>query len=141
VAVVSAIHSAYLRARQRGRNEAGDTRFQRAGTTIMTTFDKREEAFEKKYVIDEELKFKAEARRNRMLGLWAADKLGKTGAEADAYAKEVITAEFEDAHDLAVVRKVTSDLVAKGLALREADVRTKMDEFMVQAIAQVKAGT
>jgi hypothetical protein len=107
----------------------------------MTTFDKREEAFEKKYVIDEELKFKAVARRNRMLGLWAAEKLGKSGADADSYARDVVVAEFEDAHDDDVVRKVTSDFDAKGVSLREADVRTKMDEFMAQAVAQVKAGT
>ncbi len=106
----------------------------------MTTFDKREEAFEKKYVIDEDLKFKAVARRNRMLGLWAAEKLGKSGAEADSYAKEVVAAEFADAHDLDVVRKVTSDLAAKGLSINELDIRTKMDEFLAQAIAQVKAG-
>jgi hypothetical protein len=107
----------------------------------MTTFDKREEAFEKKYVIDEELKFKAAARRNRMLGLWVAEKLGKTGADADAYAKEVIVAEFEDAHDDAVVRKVVNDLAAKGVSLSEAEIRTRMDELMAQAVAQVKAGT
>ena len=107
----------------------------------MTTFDKREEAFEKKYVIDEELKFKAVARRNRMLGLWAAEKLGKSGADADSYARDVVVAEFEDAHDDEVVHKVTSDFAAKGVSLGEADVRTKMDEFMAQAVAQVKAGT
>jgi hypothetical protein len=107
----------------------------------MTTFDKREEAFEKKYVIDEDLRFKAVARRNKMLGLWAAEKLGKSGADADSYAKDVVVAEFADAHDLEVVRKVTSDLAANGVLLGEADVRTKMDELMAQAIAQVKAGT
>jgi hypothetical protein len=107
----------------------------------MTTFDKREEAFEKKFVIDEDLKFKAVARRNRMLGLWAAEKLGKSGADAVSYAQEVVVAEFADTHELEVVRKVTSDLAAKGLSINELDVRTKMDEFMAQAIAQVKAGT
>jgi hypothetical protein len=106
----------------------------------MTTFDKREEAFEKKYVIDEDLKFKAVARRNRMLGLWAAEKLGKSGADANSYAQDVVVAEFEDARDLEVIRKVTSDFAAKGVSLTELDVRTKMDEFMAQAIAQVKAG-
>ena len=106
----------------------------------MTTFDKREEAFERKYIIDEDLKFKAVARRNKMLGLWAAEKLGKSGADADSYAKDVVVAEFADAHDLEVVRKVTSDLAAKGVSLGEADVRAKMDELMAEAIAQVKAG-
>ena len=106
----------------------------------MTTFDKREEAFEKKYVIDEELKFKSVTRRNKLLGLWAAEKLGKSGAEADAYAKEVIAAEFEDAHDDAVVRKVANDLAAKGASLTDAEIRVRMDEFMAQAVAMVKAG-
>jgi hypothetical protein len=106
----------------------------------MTTFDKREEAFEKKYVIDEDLKFKAVARRNRMLGLWAAEKLGKSGADASSYAQDVVVAEFEDARDLEVIRKVTTDLAAAGLSINELDIRTKMDEFMAQAIAQVKAG-
>jgi hypothetical protein len=107
----------------------------------MTTFDKREEAFEKKFVIDEDLKFKAVARRNRLLGLWAAEKLGKTGADANSYASDVVIAEFEDARDEEVVRKVTSDFAAKGVSASELDVRTKMDEFMAQAIAQLKAGT
>jgi len=107
----------------------------------MTTFDKREEAFEKKYVIDEDLKFKAAARRNKLLGLWVAEKLGKTGADADAYAKDVIAAQFEDAHDAAVIRKVTSDLAARGVALSEAEIRARMDELMAQAVALVKAGT
>jgi|SRR6201989_3036805 hypothetical protein len=106
----------------------------------MTTFDKREEAFEKQFALDEEHKFKAQARRNRLLGLWAAEQLGKSGEDASAYAKEVIAAEFEDAHDDAVVRKVAGDLSAKGIAVTEQDIRTRMDEFMLQAIAQVKAG-
>jgi hypothetical protein len=140
MAVVSPIHSVYLGAQKGRRNEAGVTVFRGPGTTTMTTFDKREEAFEKKYVIDEDLKFKAVARRNKMLGLWAAEKLGKSGAGADSYAREVVVAEFADAHELEVLRKVTSDLAAKGLSINELDVRTKMDEFMAQAIAQVKAG-
>ncbi len=72
----------------------------------MTTFDKREEAFEKKFALDEEQKFKAEARRNRLLGLWAAGKLGLSGDAAGAYAKEVVAAEFGEGGDDAVVRKV-----------------------------------
>jgi hypothetical protein len=107
----------------------------------MTTFDKREEAFEKKFVIDEQLKFKAEARRNRLLGLWAAEKLGMSGAEAQAYARGVIEAEFGEGGDAAVVRKLMNDLAAKGVAITETEIRTQMSEFLVQAIAQVKAGT
>ncbi len=86
----------------------------------MTTFDKREEGFEKKYALDEEQKFKAEARRNRLLGLWAAEKLGLSGDAANTYAKEVVAAEFEEAGDADVVRKVMGDLTAKGVAITEA---------------------
>jgi len=105
----------------------------------MTTFDKREEAFEKKYAIDEELKFKAVARRNRLLGLWVAEKLGKSGEVANAYAREVIAAEFEADGDADVQRKVTGDLAAKGITLGETEIRAKMDELMALAIAQVRA--
>jgi hypothetical protein len=107
----------------------------------MTTFDKREEGFEKKYALDEEQKFRAEARRNRLLGLWAAEKLGITGDAATAYAKEVVAADFEEAGDGDVLRKVFGDLSAKGVAITEAQVRVKMDELMALAIIQVKAGT
>jgi hypothetical protein len=106
----------------------------------MTTFDKREEAFEKKYVIDEELKFKAEARRNKMLGLWVAEKLGKSGAEAQSYAKDVVAAEFDGPGEAGVVAKVMGDLSANGLTLGEGELRTRMDEWMAQSIAEVKAG-
>jgi hypothetical protein len=107
----------------------------------MTTFDKREEGFEKKYALDEEKKFKAEARRNKLLGLWAAEKLGISGDEANAYAKEVVVSDFEEAGDGDVVRKVMGDFAAKGIALTEAQLRVKMDELMAQAIMQVKTGT
>ena len=107
----------------------------------MTTFDKREEGFEKKYALDEEQKFKAEARRNKLLGLWAAEKLGKSGEAAAAYAKEVIAAEFEEAGDADVVRKVTGDLSAKGISVSEQEIRARMNELMAVAVAQVKAGT
>jgi hypothetical protein len=107
----------------------------------MTTFDKREEGFEKKFALDEEQKFRAEARRNRLLGLWAAEKLGLTGDAATTYAKEVVAADFEEAGDTDVLRKVLKDLTAKGLAVTEAEIRLKMDELMAAAVAQVKAGT
>jgi hypothetical protein len=107
----------------------------------MTTFDKREEAFEKKYALDQEQKFKAEARRNRLLGLWVAEKLGKSGEAAAAYAKEVIAAEFEEAGDADVVRKVTGDLSAKGISVSEQEIRARMNELMAVAVAQAKAGT
>ena len=107
----------------------------------MTTFDKREEGFEKKFAHDEELRFKASARRNKLLGLWAAEKLGLTGAEADAYAKEVVMADFEEAGDDDVFRKVRKDFDAKGVAQSDQEIRKAMNELMAQAIAQIKAGT
>ena len=107
----------------------------------MTTFDKREEGFEKKFALDEEQKFKALARRNRLLGLWAAGKLGISGDAANAYAKEIVAAEFSEGGDAAVIRKVMGDLAAKGIAITEAQVRTEMTGLMAQAAAQVKAGT
>ena len=106
----------------------------------MTSFDKREEGFEKKFAHDEELKFKAEARRNKLLGLWAADQQGMSGDAASAYAREVVAADFEEAGD-GVFRKVTADLSARDIAVTEAQIRAKMDELLTQAIAQVKAGT
>jgi hypothetical protein len=106
----------------------------------MTTFDKREDAFEKQFVHDEELKFKAEARRNRLLGLWVAEKLGKTGSEAEAYAKEVVAAEIDAAGEKGVVKKILADLTAKNVAIGDAEISAKMNELMVAAIAQVKAG-
>ena len=104
----------------------------------MTTFDKREEGFEKKFAHDEELKFKAYARRNKLLGLWAAGELGKTGADADAYAKEVVLADFEEAGDGDVIRKVVNDLKSKGVS--EDDVTAKLSELLAQAVAQIQAG-
>jgi hypothetical protein len=107
----------------------------------MTTFDKREEGFEKKFAMDEEGKFKAMARRNRLLGLWAAEKLGMSGDAAAAYAKEVVAADFEQPGDNDVMHKVTRDLAGKGVVITEAQLRAKMDELLAQAIIQVKAGT
>ena len=107
----------------------------------MSSFDKREEGFEKKYALDEEQKFKAEARRNKLLGLWAAEKLGIAGDAAAAYAKEVVASDFEESGDADVVRKVLGDLTAKGVAMTEPQLRVKMDELMATAVMQVKAGT
>jgi len=104
----------------------------------MTTFDKREEGFEKKFAHDKELQFKATARRNKLLGLWAAEKLGLTGPQADAYAKEVVVAEFEETGDQDVFRKIRKDFDDKKLALPDLEIRRAMDELMTQAIAQIK---
>lgn len=106
----------------------------------MSTFDKRQEGFEKKFAHDEELRFKATARRNKLLGLWAAEKLGKTGDEAAAYAKSVVMADFEEAGDEDVVRKVMADLTAGGVAQSDHQIRRTMDELMAQAVAEIQAG-
>src|SRR6185295_4664333 len=104
----------------------------------MTTFDQREDGFEKKFAHDEELRFKANARRNKLLGLWAADKLGLTGAEAEAYAKEVVMADLEAGSD--AFRKLRKDFDAKNVAQSDHQIRRTMDDMMEQAIAQIKAG-
>jgi len=105
----------------------------------MTTFDKREEGFEKKFAHDEELRFKANARRNKLLGLWAAEQLGLAGADAETYAKEVVIADLDEAGD--VFRKVRKDLDAKNVAQSGQQLRRVMDDLMERAIAQIKAGT
>jgi hypothetical protein len=105
----------------------------------MTTFDKREEGFEKKFAHDEELRFKASARRNKMLGLWAAEKLGLSGDAANSYAKDVIMADFEEAGDNDVFKKVQKDLEAKGVAPSEQDIRRTMNDLLEKAIAEIKA--
>jgi hypothetical protein len=107
----------------------------------MTTFDQREDAFEKKYALDEEQKFKANARRNRKLGAWVAETIGLSGAEAEAYAKSVVAADFEEAGDDDVFRKVRADLNAKGKqGVSDAEIRTKMHELLAEAAAEIKAG-
>ena len=103
---------------------------------MTTTFDKREEGFEKQFAHDEELRFKATARRNKMLGLWAAGILGKSGADAEAYAKEVVLADFEQAANHDVVHKLIKDLQPKGIT--EQQIRTRMTELLSEAVAQIK---
>jgi hypothetical protein len=105
----------------------------------VTTFDRREEAFEKKFALDEELRFKANARRNRLLGIWAAEKLGKTGPDAEAYAKAVVMADFAEAGDGDVVAKVLGDLHAAGIEQTEHQIRRRMDELMTEAVQQIEA--
>jgi len=105
----------------------------------MTTFDKREEGFEKKFAHDEELRFKANARRNKLLGLWAAEKLGITGADAESYAKDVVMADFEHAGDDDVLQKIRKDFDAKGVVQSDHQIRRHMDELMAEAINQIKA--
>jgi hypothetical protein len=107
----------------------------------MTTFDNRKDSAEKKFAHDAELQFKATARRNKLLGLWAAEKLGKSGADADAYAKTVVMADFEEAGDDDVFRKVKKDLDAAGISESEHAIRRTMEELLASAIDQIKAGT
>jgi hypothetical protein len=104
----------------------------------MTSFDKREESFEKMFVHDQELRFKAEARRNRKLGLWAAEKLGKTGAAAEAYAREVIAADVEEQGDEDVFRKLRKDFDAAGVPQSDHQIRRTMDELMSAAIQEIR---
>jgi hypothetical protein len=104
----------------------------------MTTFDRREEAFEKQFAHDEELKFKATARRNKMLGLWAAEKLGLKGAEADSYALAIVMLDLEHKEDVA--QKIRKDFDAKSVAQSDHQIERTMTELMAQAIADIKAG-
>lgn len=97
----------------------------------------RQEGFEKKFAMDEETKFKAMARRNKLLGLWAAEKLGKTGTDADAYAKEVVQADFEEAGDNDVFRKVRADFDTAGVVLSDTQIRSIMDELLAAAVEQI----
>jgi hypothetical protein len=100
----------------------------------MSTFDERENAFENKFAHDAEMQFKADARRNKLLGLWVAELLGKSGSDAEDYAKEVVKSDFEEAGHEDVFRKVSGDL---GDRADEATIRAKMQEFMVQAKEQL----
>ncbi len=100
----------------------------------MSSFDDRENAFENKFAHDAEMQFKAEARRNKLLGLWAAELMGKSSDDADAYAKEVIKADFEEAGDDDVYRKIAGDLGDKA---DEAAIRSKMAELLAEAKAQL----
>ena len=104
----------------------------------MTTFDKREEGFEKQFAHDDELRFKATARRNKMFGLWAAEKLGLTGDAAEAYAKEVVMSDFEEAGDEDVFKKVRKDFDAKGVAQSDHQIRRTMTDLLEQAIQQIR---
>jgi hypothetical protein len=106
----------------------------------MTTFDERKAGFENKFAHDEELRFKATARRNKLLGMWAAEKLGKSGAAAEAYAKEVIASDFEKAGDDDVVVKLLADFKAADVNQSEHQIRRTMDELMSSAVDQIQAG-
>ncbi|MEL7300062.1 MAG: DUF1476 domain-containing protein [Pseudomonadota bacterium] len=102
----------------------------------MSSFDERADAFENKFAHDAQMQFKAEARRNKLLGLWAAELMGKSGDEAQAYAMEVVKSDFEEAGDEDVYRKVSGDLGEKA---EETVIRAKMAELLVEAKAQLVA--
>lgn len=106
----------------------------------MTNLKDRQEGFEKKFAMDEEQRFKAMARRNKMLGLWAAEKLGKTGDDAEAYAKQVVASDFEEAGDNDVFRKVRADFDAAGVQQSDHQIRRTMEELLAVAAEQVKNG-
>ena len=107
----------------------------------MTTFDKRREGYESKFARDEELRFKVIARRNKLLGLWAAEKLGRHGDDAQAYAKEVIRADMQEAGDEDVFRKLRADFDAAGVTQSDHQIRRTMEEMMVEAVVQIESGT
>ena len=107
----------------------------------MTTFNDREKSFEKKFERDQDLQFKVNARRNKLLGLWAAGVMGKTGADAEAYAKSVVMSDFEEAGDNDVFRKVQGDFAEAAIAQSEHQIRRKMDELMGRAITEIQAGS
>lgn len=107
----------------------------------MTTFDKRKDAYESKFARDEELRFKSTSRRNKLLGLWAAEKLGKAGDDAQAYAKEVIRSDMQEAGDEDVFRKVRADFDAAGVEQSDHQIRRTMEELMGEAVSQIEAGS
>ncbi len=105
----------------------------------MTTFDKREQGFESKYAYDEELRFKAEARRNRAVAEWAGSKLGLVGEALDAYVKDVRKADLVEKGDEDVFRKVKADLAAKGIAVDDAEIRSFMEEALAKAVSELES--
>ncbi|MEJ0095601.1 MAG: DUF1476 domain-containing protein [Methylocella sp.] len=106
----------------------------------MTTFDKREQAFEAKLAHDHELRFRALVRRNKLLGLWAAEKLGKAAAEAEAYAASLVAADVEEGGEDKIFARIRSDLEQAGVSQSDHQIRRKMEEFLAAAVAEVKAG-
>ncbi len=107
----------------------------------MTTFDERENAFEKKFAHDQELAFKASARRNKLLGQWVAGKLGLTGTDVDDYAKEVVKSDLQEPGDEDVFRKVRGDLDNKGVSISDDEIRGKMLDLMGEVIKQIESGS
>jgi len=105
----------------------------------MTTFDEREKAYEKKFALDQDLKFRAESRRNKMLAEWAAAKLGITGAALEDYVKAVRKADLAEKGDDDVFRKVKQDFADKGVAVEEVEIRKMMGEFLAKAVTEIES--
>ena len=105
----------------------------------MTTFDDRENAFERKFAHDEELQFRAKARRDKLLGLWAAEKLGLAGAEAEAYARAVVEADIQSPRGQGAFRKLRADFDTKGVQQSDHQIQRRMEELMEQAITQIRS--
>jgi hypothetical protein len=110
------------------------------GQDMTTTFDKREEAFEEKFAHEEEIAFKAQARRNKLIGLWAAEKLGLSGAAAAAYAGDVVAAALDAPGGDAVPSKLRKDFDAKGIVQSDHQIHRTMEELLAKALADIKAG-
>lgn len=106
----------------------------------MSSMKDREEGFERKFALDEEQRFRANARRNKLLGLWAAEKLGKTGEAADAYAKEVVISDLEEAGDEDVFRKIRRDFDVAGVEQTDHQIRRTMEDLMATAAEQIRNG-
>ena len=105
----------------------------------MTTFEDRERAFESLFAHDQELAFKAQARRNRAIGLWAAGQLGKSGQEADLYAAEILTRSTEKGSRDAIVKRISQDLATHGVPMSDHEIQRRMDELLAATVADVKA--
>ena len=105
----------------------------------MTTFNEREKAYEKKFALDQDLKFKAESRRNKMLAEWAAAKLGITGADVEDYIRAVRKSDLAEKGDDDVFRKVKQDFAEKGIAVADTEIRSKMGEFLAKAVQDIEA--
>jgi hypothetical protein len=106
----------------------------------MSSFDKREEAYESKFARDEELRFRAHARRNKIVGLWAAEKLGLTGAAAEGYAKDVVAIDLDAPGSDGVFKKLRTDFDAKGVAQSDHQIRRTMEEVLAKAMADIQSG-
>jgi len=106
----------------------------------MTSFDEREKGFERKFAHDEELRFKSTVRRNKLIGLWAAQKLGLSGDEAEAYAKSIVKADFQEPGDADVLRKLSADFAAKGIDISDDDLHRVLIDKLAEAVGQIEAG-